>query len=335
VSGSPFREPSTDTRNFATDPASFRMSAQLQSNFGLQKPDMAAMDAQIARPVPKARTAQESMADIQTALDAAGVGDAAKQYQAYLDKRRDDLGEQYKKDRRMALADAGFKMAMAASQPGQAGNNLTKFLSAAAVGGADAAQGIMALHKEQRANEQRLAEDQLKLQQSEELRKAGYVKDAVVLSKESERDATAAMHWHDQLVMDKNNREWDYAKAEAEMQNRIQVARLQAQSHPYGGVEMEHYNDLKNQGLTPQQAWESLQGPKHAAQLQANFEKFMATEEGQNALRIIRTSKDPNKVAAARNSIIQGMQYMTPQGLGLASLGVGGGQDLGNLFGPQ
>ena len=190
-----------------------------------------ALDKMIAEDAPETpKDVGDELAQIMKFNEQNGIGSASKQYSDYLNKRQQDLGEEYKKDRRMAIANAGFAMAQAASQPGQAGNGLSKFLASASVGGAQAAQGIMAIHQQQRKSEQALAEDRLKLAQSDELRKAGYARDATILAREGMRDYVQNRHYYENLGAEKDKLESEAERTNATIQGQLLHAQITSEA---------------------------------------------------------------------------------------------------------
>jgi hypothetical protein len=178
----------------------------------------------------KPKDVGDELAQIMKFNEQNGIGNASKQYSEYLDKRQKDLSEEYKKDRRLAIAQAGFAMAQAAGQPGQAGSGFAKFLNASSVFGANAAQGIMGLHQQQRKTEQALAEDRLKLAQSDELRKAGYVKDATILAREGKRDYVQNRHYYENLGAEKDKLESEAERTNATIQGQLLHAQITAEA---------------------------------------------------------------------------------------------------------
>jgi hypothetical protein len=92
-----------------------------------------------------------------------GESPAATKYSEFIDKLEADAGKRREEDKANALSRAGFEMAAAASQPGQAGSSLNKLLAAASAGGKSYANAMSDISKEQRATQQKIAEDRWKL----------------------------------------------------------------------------------------------------------------------------------------------------------------------------
>jgi hypothetical protein len=119
-----------------------------------------------------------------------GIGKADEEYGKYLERREGEAGKQLAEDRRMALAQAGFAMAEAASRRGR---ERTGFLGAAAIGGTKAAQLIDKAVRENRALKDRLAESRMALAQSQEMRKAGNIKEGLALQRSAKKDYDATL----------------------------------------------------------------------------------------------------------------------------------------------
>jgi hypothetical protein len=119
-----------------------------------------------------------------------GIGKADEEYGKYLERREGEAGKQLAEDRRMALAQAGFAMAEAASRRGR---ERTGFLGAAAIGGTKGAQLIDKAVRENRALKDRLAESRMALAQSQEMRKAGNIKEGLALQRSAKKDYEATL----------------------------------------------------------------------------------------------------------------------------------------------
>jgi hypothetical protein len=119
-----------------------------------------------------------------------GIGKADEEYGKYLERREGEAGKQLAEDRRMALAQAGFAMAEAASRRGR---ERTGFLGAAAIGGTKGAQLIDKAVRENRALKDRLAESRMALAQSQEMRKAGNIKEGLALQRSAKKDYDATL----------------------------------------------------------------------------------------------------------------------------------------------
>ena len=317
-----------------TPPAGGSFSERIRASMGVPmiKADTSALD-EILSNRPKEvqpQSVDDFLNQVAKANERFGIGSASDAYNKYLNKRQEDMGEQMKLDKRLTLANAGFAMARAAGQPGQGGTGFSKFLNSLAVGGENEAQGIMGLHQQQRKTEQAMAEDRLKLAQSEEMRKAGYVKDATILAKESQRDAVAQNHWYDQVAMEKSKLEEQAAQTNAQLRAHMEIARTTA--HPYGGADMWYLqanqgriNPATGKEFTPDELMGKLYGMKHDAMIQVAREKLLQGNKTYQDLNAIAANiKDPNKVAAARNKMTKMEQdILSGYGGGLGSLPTG------------
>jgi len=134
------------------------------------------------------RTAEQRLADIEAMQTKQGIGEASKKRGEYLTQRELEAGKSLDQDKRMALAQAGFAMAEAASRRGR---DRTGFLGAAAIGGTTGTKLYQAALKENQAIKDRIADNRFALDQAEEMRKAGNIKDANALEKEAKNNLRA------------------------------------------------------------------------------------------------------------------------------------------------
>ena len=102
-----------------------------------------------------------------------GLGGASEKMQQFLTDEGSKLDKQFGEDRMLAFAEAGFKMAAAASRPG------ATFLGAFSEGAISGTQALRGLQKEMNANRRGLKESMLKLEEAKELRKEGDFKTAM------------------------------------------------------------------------------------------------------------------------------------------------------------
>jgi hypothetical protein len=116
-----------------------------------------------------------------------GIGKAAEERTKYLDRREAEAGKQLAEDRRMALAQAGFAMAEAASRRGR---ERTGFLGAAAIGGTKGAQLMDKAVRENRALKDSIAENRLSLMQAQEMMKAGNYREGAAQAREAKQNLT-------------------------------------------------------------------------------------------------------------------------------------------------
>jgi len=101
-----------------------------------------------------------------------GIGETRKKRMEYLSGEEKKLEEEFGKDRMLAFAEFGFKMAGAASRPG------ATFMGALAEGAISGTQALRGLNKEYRANRRALIDANFQLQEAEEKEKEGDFKTA-------------------------------------------------------------------------------------------------------------------------------------------------------------
>jgi hypothetical protein len=132
-------------------------------------------------------TAMQRAEQVEKDLAALGIGKAAEERTKFLDRREAEAGKQLAEDRRMALAQAGFAMAEAASRRGR---ERTGFLGAAAIGGTKGAQLIDKAVRENRALKDSIAENRLSLMQAQEMMKAGNYREGATQAREAKQNLT-------------------------------------------------------------------------------------------------------------------------------------------------
>lgn len=144
----------------------------------------------------KLKTAAQTEADIsamqraqqmQKDLEAMGIGEASRKRGEYLTKREAEAEKDLASDKRMALAQAGFAMAEAASRRGR---ERTGFLGAAAIGGATGTKLYQAALKENRALKDRIQENRFALDQANEMIKMGNYRDGVAQARQAKDNLT-------------------------------------------------------------------------------------------------------------------------------------------------
>ena len=134
------------------------------------------------------KTLEQQLAETEALEAKMGIGKAAEERGKYLDRREAEAAKQMSEDRRMALAQAGFAMAEAASRRGR---ERTGFLGAAAIGGTRGAQLIDKAVRENRALKDSIAENRFALAQANEMRKAGNIKEAKALESQAKANLRA------------------------------------------------------------------------------------------------------------------------------------------------
>jgi hypothetical protein len=133
-------------------------------------------------------TAMQRAQQAEKDLAAMGIGKAAEERGKYLDRREAEAGKQLSEDRRMALAQAGFAMAEAASRRGR---ERTGFLGAVAAGGTKGAQLIDKAVRENRALKDSIAENRFALAQAQEMIKMGNYRDGAAQAREAKQNLAA------------------------------------------------------------------------------------------------------------------------------------------------
>lgn len=149
-----------------------------------------------------AAPAQERSSDLRSYLSEIeglqkerGIGAATDKAMQLLAREEADFKAQAEKDRSMALAQAGFRMARAASKPG------ATFMAALSEGGEEYVRGAQELSKSTREFQRNLNRERINLERSKELLAAGNIEAAVKLregsldriEKEKDRQSRAAL----------------------------------------------------------------------------------------------------------------------------------------------
>lgn len=134
------------------------------------------------------KTAEQRIAEMEALQQRYGIGEAAKKRGEYLTKREAEAEQDLAKDKRMALAQAGFAMAEAASRRGR---ERTGFLGAAAIGGTTGTKLYQAAVKENRAIKDKIAENRFALDQANEMIKAGNIEKGTALAREAQANLRA------------------------------------------------------------------------------------------------------------------------------------------------
>ena len=125
-----------------------------------------------------------------------GIGQADKEMATFLSDENNRLSEQFGRDRSLAFAEAGFKMAAAASRPG------ATFLGAFSEGAISGTQALRGLNKEMDANRRSMKEAMLKLRQAEEARKEGDFKTAMQMDQQYRTELFERKKHADAMTMD-------------------------------------------------------------------------------------------------------------------------------------
>jgi hypothetical protein len=160
----------------------------------------------IAKPTPAAAAPQptlnESIAEIRKPLiergllTAEGQSVASNKFRDYLTGEQTRMEEEFGKDRSLALAEAGFRMAGAASRPG------ATFLGALSEGGVSYSQAIRGMNKELQANRRQMMQAKYTLDKADELEARGEVEKAVTLRQQAQTRADDLQKHRDNLMVD-------------------------------------------------------------------------------------------------------------------------------------
>jgi hypothetical protein len=125
-----------------------------------------------------------------------GLGAAREEMRSFLTDEGNKLAEQFGKDRMLAFAEAGFKMAAAASRPG------ATFLGAMSEGAISGTQALRGLQKEMNANRRGLRESMLKLREAEELEKMGDFDKAAQVAQQARTEMFQRQQHDDKIKVD-------------------------------------------------------------------------------------------------------------------------------------
>lgn len=234
--------------NFGLEGASFDESVVKPEPFGITLPSSGNVAASAASPsasrtdtasrVPAAprvaaaptaaapaQLTREEMEDqeyerIQAFRKREGLGSASEKLQQFLTDEGSKLDKQFGEDRMLAFAEAGFKMAAAASRPG------ATFLGAFSEGAISGTQALRGLQKEMNANRRSLKESMLKLEEAKELRKEGDFKTAMQQTQQARAEMFEIKKHADAMAMDER-------KLQAVIEgNRLQYAAATARGQP-------------------------------------------------------------------------------------------------------
>ena len=126
-----------------------------------------------------------------------GLGKAREEYQQFLTGEEKRLADNYGRDKQLAFAEFGFKMAAAASRPG------ATFLGAMAEGAMSGTQALRSINKELDANKRLLKETMIKLKEADELEKEGDYKAAMGLNREARAEALKLYELRENLKLDR------------------------------------------------------------------------------------------------------------------------------------
>lgn len=125
-----------------------------------------------------------------------GIGSADRELLSFLSDENNRLAEQFGRNKMFAFAEAGFKMAAAASRPG------ATFLGALSEGAISGTQALQGLQREMDANRRGLKEAMLKLRKADELEQMGDYDKAGVLAQQARTELFERKKHADSMNMD-------------------------------------------------------------------------------------------------------------------------------------
>ena len=172
-------------RQEAAPPAPPRREAPAPSMGGFQRMEL-----------PVAKSRDQFYEELKAAQQKEGIGEALRKREEYLTSEEARLKKEYGSDKMLAFAEAGFKMAGAASRPG------ATFLGALAEGAMSGTQALRALNKEQRASRRAMDEARFQLAEAAEQRKLGNMRDATILSEKAKEQYEQAQKYNMELNKD-------------------------------------------------------------------------------------------------------------------------------------
>lgn len=153
----------------------------------------------VAEATPPVKSADDYTAELEAKQAAAGIGEASKAREAQLAEQLEKDKSGAKTDRWLGLAQAGFKMAQAASRPG------ATFLGSLGEGGADLTASISQINKELRQTERAIDAEKHQMALGREQIKAGNIT-------EGQRRFDAAQTRLDNLKQYREQIDVEYAK---------------------------------------------------------------------------------------------------------------------------
>lgn len=218
-----------------------------------------------------------------------GIGSADRELLSFLSDENNRLAEQFGRDKMFAFAEAGFKMAAAASRPG------ATFLGALSEGAISGTQALQGLQREMDANRRGLKEAMLKLRKADELEQMGDYDKAGVLAQQARTELFERKKHADSMNMDA--RRLAVIMRGQEMDYRAAIARAQS-----GGTSADDALEVLK---------DRIKGERETIQI---LEDAMET----------RGQLTPAQ-SAAYNQAIKNLRALEAQRGSLAGLGGGGG----------
>jgi hypothetical protein len=257
------------------------------------------------------------LADVQARNEKQGIGAAAAQYKDYLSKHEAEIKDNFKNDRWMAVAEAGFAMANAAAQNPQAG-----FLGALSVGGMAGAKQYTASLKDYRKSLDQMQDAKFALAQSMEAQKR---EDSREARTELEKDRARYDHAWDRYVTAATSLSSTLVSAETSEK----IAKANRAARVEYNVDTAAYNHLVAGGMDPLEALKKVRAASpqvQAADIRAGAaltkEQYQQKYGDANRSAMLRRSleaKASQGDAAAKAKL---MQMMIDGGENLNPLGI-------------
>jgi hypothetical protein len=154
-------------------------------------------DTRITPPPAEKDITEEQYKKLQDFRTREGIGKAREEMSQFLTSEERRLEKAYGEDRRLAFAEAGFRMAQAASRPG------ATFLGALSEGAISGTQALKGINKELAENRRLLKQSMIKLREAAELEKEGDYKTAMGLNKEARAETLKLYEIRENLKSDR------------------------------------------------------------------------------------------------------------------------------------
>jgi hypothetical protein len=251
-------------------------------------------------------------AQLRAEAEARGEGKAAQAMRERLQKRGEEIEPESKRTRGLALAQIGAQIMEAASRPGATG------LGSIGAGFARGIPAMMELQQRERELRQRYEDRMLDLQQAEELRQAGYDKEARALASQArgEANALAKTLGDNELAMERLR----FSEGEATKRTRLQelgdTRRATAQAAAY---------EQRLDALVTTETRKKLNNP------------LTAPRDYTDAMREYNRAKTPEEFQAAQEKVRN--IFEREKALVRGEYGVTGGAgteiDFSNMFPPR
>jgi hypothetical protein len=265
--------------------------------------------AEKAAPIPEEKdVTEEQYKKLRDFRKREGLGAAREEFKKYITDEEKDLAAKYGRDRQLAFAEAGFRMAAAASRPG------ATFLGALAEGAISGTQALKAMNSALDANKRSLKDAMIKLNEAAELEKEGDYKAAMGLNKEARAEALELYKIRENLKNDRLkiaqtaetneiSREYTRAMQEERLeQNRVAMRERILSNSQYPMLEMQ-----KQRATDPDEA------AKLQSQMDALY-KNASARAGLPAEEVIPLNKLPGMrpedvTAASQGAYVPGRGY--------------------------